>query len=495
MGMQEDEKRLEAWEEGIADLRYAMSVLLLDSHAKPPQSGMAYGNRRRANLAAEVFRRQHDSDMVPVLERILTGSEERAFRRRAELHLRVIRQFEGICPQACAAFELAKAESQQAWLRLKPIGDFRQYAPYLKQLVDMRLDMTKAKHDCSDVFDRILEEQEPGWNTARYDAFFEELKGDLLPRLSAWRERAGHPAFQFPIGYYDVPRQKAYIERLVKAMGFDETWGRLGEAEHPLTTWLCSGDIRVTTKYRTWDPTLAVFSTVHESGHAWFAHQVNPAWEGTILFHGISAAMHESQARLCENHLGHSLAFWEWQEAPFRAAFPEMNGLNASDIWHCVNRVKPGPVRLEADEVTYPLHILIRYELEKAMFEGDLRVEELEDAWHDLYRSYLGVEVSDAAQGILSDMHWPYAYFGYFPTYALGSAMAAQFHEAMCRKLPIERMLRAGNFPDIMAWLGEQIHCHGAMMDSEDMLRHVTGEGFQAGSYLRHLENVLQEQS
>ena len=257
-----------------------------------------------------------------------------------------------------------------------------------------------------------------------------------------------------------------------------------------MPTFICKGDIRFTTKFRPYDPSQAILSTVHESGHAWFGHNVDPIYEGSIIGSSISAGFHESQSRLCENHPGRSRAFWEKIWPMFKEEFSEqLKDVSFDSYYKSINTIRPGLIRTESDEVTYPLHILIRYELEKDFMEGCLKASDLEDAWSDKYQEYLGVRPEKPSEGVLQDMHWPYAYFGYFPTYALGSAMAAQFFEAIEEELDPAELIKADRYTDIMSWLREHVHKYANRYPAEEILRMATGKDFDDSCYFRHLES------
>ena len=280
-----------------------------------------------------------------------------------------------------------------------------------------------------------------------------------------------------------------HYRQVLQLLGVTDSWCIVTESEHPLTSFVSKGDIRFTTKYRPKDPAQAILSTVHESGHAWFGHNIDPKYDGTIIGGSISAGLHESQSRLCENHMGRSRVFWTkvypWLKEEFGQQF---NNIGFDDFYKGLMRVRPSLIRTESDEVTYPIHIMIRYELEKEIFEGGLMAVDLLDAWADKYEEYLGLRPDKPSVGVLQDMHWPYAYFGYFPTYALGSAFAAQFYEAMSKDIDPEKLILEDRYTEIMAWLRDHVQKYANRYSADEVLRMATGEDFNDEYYLRHLE-------
>ena len=279
------------------------------------------------------------------------------------------------------------------------------------------------------------------------------------------------------------------MQELLAYLHFDSSWGYQNESEHPFTSWTCENDCRTTTKYIENEPVNAILSTVHEVGHAYYEHNIDPKYDGMILSDGVSSGMHESQSRLCENYLGRSRAFWEYHYPRFQCHFPnELGNISLDEFYRAVNLSEPSFVRTEADELTYPLHIVIRYEIEKGLFNGTISTENLDQTWNAKYKEYLGLNVPNDRVGILQDVHWSDGSFGYFPTYALGTAFAAQFMHAMRKDLDVDSLLQNNRYDTIMQWLKEHVQHYGCLYDAGEIIKRATGEEFNVKYFLDYIE-------
>ena len=279
------------------------------------------------------------------------------------------------------------------------------------------------------------------------------------------------------------------MDELLKYLHFDPSWGYQNESEHPFTSWTCENDCRITIKYIENNVASAILSTVHEVGHAYYEHNINSKYDGMILSEGVSCGMHESQSRLCENYLGKTLAFWKYHYPRLQEVFPkQLDKVALEDFYKAINASKPSFVRTEADELTYPLHILIRYEIEKGLFDGSISTEGLDKTWNAKYKEYLGIDVQNDRLGILQDVHWSDGSFGYFPTYALGTASAAQYVHAMKKDIDVDSLLENNHFDEIMKWLKENIHTYGFLYEAPKLMKMVTGEDFDVKYFLDYIE-------
>ena len=481
--------QFEEWEKKLNAYQFALTVIGLDANDRPPVSGAAVRNEHTAFLHGELFSLENDPQMYAVMEELMKDEDlDQVTRRKVQLRLKNASRIHDVPKDEYIAFQKVLSESEQAWLKYKKTADWQSYAPYLERLVEAQKKLLSYRHDERDPYDILLDDNEEGWNRERYDAFFAALKERLVPLLKRIMEQPV-PDDSFLHRFYPADRQREFMRQILDYVGFTPDWGKLGESEHPLTTWISENDVRFTTKYREHDPVAGILSTVHETGHAWYAHDVDPAYDDSVIVSSIGAGMHESQSRLCENHLGRSESFWKANFPKLQKHFPnQLGGVSFDEFMRAVNLVRPSLIRTEADEVTYPLHIMIRYEIEKDLFSGRLSAAGLEKTWNEKYREYLGLEVPDAASGILQDMHWPYAYFGYFPTYALGSAFAAQFYSRMAEDIDVSALLEAGQWPQIMAWLKEHIHRYGALYPSSEVMEKATGRPFDPQYYITYLQ-------
>ena len=477
------------WQETLSAYRMALTLIGIDANAKPPSEGASYRGSRRAVLMGEYQRVLKDEEMFRITEELAEDSSiDGDAAREVELVYTQLMKNRAVPAEVFVDFERVLDVSKRDWLRAKTEADFRGYAPKLKAVIDGYREITELRGGEGSLYDRMLDDNQPGWNEEKYDRFFETVKEGVIPLL--YRVQKKPPVNSgFLHQYYPAEGQRRVMEKVIGFLGYTDDWGKLSESEHPLTTAVCRGDIRFTTKYREKDAAQAILSTVHECGHAWFGHNIEEKYEGTAIAGTISAGLHESQSRLFENHIGRSLSFWRAVLPWLAQEFPkQLEGITAEAFYQAVNEVKPSLIRTEADELTYPLHILIRYELEKELMGGSLEVSDLEEAWNEKYRRYLGIVPSNAAEGVLQDMHWPYAYFGYFPTYALGSAIAAQIWYRMKTELDVEKLLTEGRFGRIPSWLGEKLQHFGNRYPAEEVIKKACGEEFNADYYLRWLE-------
>jgi Zn-dependent carboxypeptidase len=329
--------------------------------------------------------------------------------------------------------------------------------------------------------------------TADARAALERLRDGLVP-LVAGVAPSDDSSLDLP-GDAELPEagQRALVRTVLDALGADDDHWRLDEAAHPFSSGITSADIRITTRYHEHDLE-SLLSTLHEFGHGLYERQVDPALARTPLGHGASAAWHESQSRLWENMVGRSPGFWRWCMPHAQVALP---GYFANRTWQevqrSVNAVRRTLIRVSADEVTYGLHVIVRFELELALIESELEVADLPAAWNDRMRSYLGVEVPDDRQGVLQDVHWSEGLFGYFPTYAIGNVIAGQLWARISDELPdLDERFAAGDFSALREWLGEHVHRHGRRLMPDELLERVVGGPLDPAPYLAYLERKMQ---
>jgi carboxypeptidase Taq len=306
--------------------------------------------------------------------------------------------------------------------------------------------------------------------------------------LKAIAEKTG-PKDDFLTGDYPAQAQIDFGNEIITRFGFDWQRGRQDLSAHPFTTNFSSGDVRITTRVSSEHMESAIFGTMHEAGHAMYEQGVNPAFDRTTLAGGASMAIHESQSRLWENLVGRSRPFWSYFYPRLQQVFPgQLGNVSLETFYRGINRVRPGLIRVEADEATYNLHIMLRLELEISLMEGSLDVKDLPEAWNQRMKEYIGLTPPDHASGVLQDVHWSLGSFGYFSTYALGNLVSAQIWEAIHKDLPdLEKSISDGDFKPLLGWLHEKIHQHGSKFEPKDLIRKVTGTGITPEPYIRYL--------
>ena len=343
------------------------------------------------------------------------------------------------------------------------------------------------------LYDVMLDHYEKGFSMEKLDEFFGLLKKELVPLLHRIQDSGVEVETGFLKGGYPPEKQRELAEYLAEYVGFDFEKGVLSESAHPFTTNLHNHDVRMTTHYKErMDSSL--FSVIHESGHAIYEMGVADELTQTLVGQGASMGMHESQSRFFENIVGRDEAFWEPIYPKLQELFPEkLRDVSRKDFVRAVNQVQPGLIRTEADELTYSLHVLIRYELEKQLIEDGLDVEKLPGLWADKYEEYLGIRPQNPAEGVLQDIHWAQGSFGYFPSYALGSAFAAQMAAFMKKSMDFGELLRKGEVKVIRETLRGHIHRFGKLRDSRRLLKDMTGEDFNPQYYVEYLKGKYGE--
>ena len=480
----------------IADLSQAQAVLSWDENVYLPPAAAPARGQQLATLSRLIHEHATDPALGELLAASGTGdegaegesSEDGALVRVAR---RDFEQATKLPADLVEALTKARSAAQAAWVGARSASDFSAFAPHLQGLLDLSLRQAELLGYDAHPYDALHDLYEQGSTVERLRGVFSKLRDATVPLvrdLTEHRERVRddvlHQAFP-------EPEQEAFAVGVIKAFGYDFARGRLDRTVHPFATNFSRYDVRITTRY---DPNFlnpALFGTLHEAGHALYEQGVSSRYDRSPLGGGVSLGVHESQSRLWENLVGRSLGFWRWAYPTLQQAFPQqLEEVPLETFYAAVNRVEPSLIRVEADEVTYNLHVMVRFELELALLEGSLRVADLPEAWNAKYQEYLGVTPPNDAQGCLQDIHWSLGMFGYFPTYTLGNLMSVQLFEAAKEALPtLETDTEQGNFSGLLGWLRENVHEHGARYKPADLLRQATGSDLSAEPYVAYLNN------
>jgi carboxypeptidase Taq len=401
--------------------------------------------------------------------------------------------------------ELAKvgSQAQEAWKDARARNDFAAFAPWLEKMMTL----TRRKAECygvpaggSELYDALLDEYEPGVTAKMVEATFQPLEKRLSALVKDLAQGKGPDESVLNLKI-DPARQHELGRFVLRAMGFDLGAGRLDTTTHPFCSGMAPGDTRLTTRYRDERFTDALYGTMHEAGHGLYEQglpKLGPGGTGEGRFgqplgSSISLGIHESQSRMWENFVGRSREFWAWLWPHVQLiAGPAADGFGVDDIARAVNTARPSLIRVEADEATYNLHVMIRFELERRLIAGDLKVKDLPGAWNAAYKRSLGVDVPDDRRGCLQDVHWSFGLVGYFPTYTLGNLYAAQLWEAINAAIPdLRQRIARGDFAALKSWLNTNVHAHGRRYRAADLCVMVTGAPLSADPLLRHLEGKL----
>ena len=392
--------------------------------------------------------------------------------------------------ELAAEFAQAAAESYAVWVAARENSDFEAFRPSLERIVELRRRYIECYAPYDDLYDVVLEDYEPGMKTSEV----REIFGVLTPALRELvAEHATEEDDAFMRGPFPVAAQDALSRQLCEAFG--ATWDqfRLDTTVHPFAINFGLGDIRLTSRYSEGD-LLALFTAMHECGHGLYEWGVSPALERTPLCTGVSSALHESQSRLWENIVGRSLPFWRWFYPRVQDAFPEpLGGVPLEQFHRAVNRVRRSFVRVDADETSYGLHVILRFELEEELLAGRLAVKDLPDAWNSRFEELMGIVVPDDALGVLQDAHWSGGSFGYFPTYLLGTVLSVQIWERVKGAIPdLEEQIERGEFGELHTWLRETIYASGRKFTPAETIERATGGSIDPQPYLAYLRDKLE---
>jgi len=477
----------------IQDLRKIGAVLSWDQQTMMPSAGaggraeaLATLNRMSHELfvAGETGRlleslRSYEDSLDPdcdeaSLIRVTRADYEKAARVPAELEAEMSR---------------AASHGLQAWVAAREASDFSRFLPALEENVGLKHRYVECFETGTERYDVLLDDYERGMTTAEVRTIFSRLKEELVPLIAGIAERDDPSLADVLTGDFPVERQRSFGHEIVERFGFRPDSWRLDSTEHPFASGAGVNDIRITTHY---DPTNfdSLFATIHEYGHGLYEHGVDPALDRTPLGSGVSLGLHESQSRMWENLVGRGRPFWSHVYPSFQSTFPEALGSVELDRFlAAVNRVTPSLIRIHADEVTYNLHVILRFELEQEIVNGRVELRDLPEEWNRRMHEYLGVEVPDDARGVLQDVHWSGGGIGYFPTYSLGNVISVQIWERVRADVPdLEEGFARGDFAPLREWLRKHLHRHGRKFTPKETLERVVGGPIDPGPYLRYLK-------
>ena len=438
-------------------------------------------------LSGEVLKRIVAPDTLEAIETLeahdsVLTEVERAMTRETG---RSCRKLKAVPPAEYQAFSALSAQSQIVWETARAKKDFGMMLPYYEKIFDYQRRLCDWYGYEKHPYDALLDDFEKGATVEKLDKFFEALREGIVPLVKEINQSASQPAEIK--GLFDVEKQKALLPWLTDFVGYDRSRGKIGEVEHPFCTTVNRHDVRITTKYHEDNLLSALFSTIHESGHAIYEQNMDEELECYGLADCASMGMHESQSRLYENILCRSKAFAAQLLPKLREQFDYFNDWDENALYRAINIARPSLIRIEADELTYSLHIMVRYELEKSLMTGDIKTADLPGLWNDKYEEILGVRPGDDAEGVLQDVHWSGGSVGYFPSYAIGTAYGAQIVDAIKRTVDIDSCIAGGNLSSVTSWLKENIHKQGATLLPDDLLKQATGSPFDAKYYVDYL--------
>ena len=478
-----------------ADLDSAASVLHWDHQTYMPPGGVG----ARSEALATLSRLSHDITASNETARLIDaagdpepGSDAEAVVRLARRnHERAVK----LPSRLVAETSRATTVAEPAWRHARAARDFKALVPHLQNILDLQRETAECLGYEDHPYDALLDRYEPGVKKARLAEIFDDLKrhtSDMVRAISATTDDRTAPLH----GAFDEVRQEAFGRSIATAFGYDWSRGRQDRAPHPFCiNFGGPDDVRITTRYDATWLSPALFATLHEAGHALYEQGVDPTYARTPLSGGVSLGVHESQSRLWENVVGRSRPFWNHFYPRLRETFPEALGeTSPEDFYRAINAASPSEIRVEADELTYNLHVVVRFELEIALVEGSLAVPDLPEAWNAKMEEHLGITPEDDARGVLQDDHWAIGYFGYFPTYTLGNVLSVQLYESALKEHPdIPAQMERGEFTSLLSWLRENVHRPGKKHDPVALIEHATGRPPDTAPYVRYLKDKFGE--
>ncbi len=482
----------------VSDLNRAASVLSWDQQVNmPPMGNEARGQQMAtlAKIAQEKFISDEVGRLIEDLKQEFAGadpsSDEAALIRVTARDYEKARR---VPPEFIQEIAIVSSKAFEGWMEARGKSDFSIFQPHLERVVELVQRYISFFPPADHPYDTLLDDYEPGMKTSDVISIFDGLRSKQVKLLKAIaKSKQVKDSFLFQ--KYNEKKLIDFGVKVVTQFGYDWNRGRQDKAPHPFETTFSVNDVRITTRYEEDNPLATLFSTMHESGHAMYEQGINPAYERTSIGRATSLAVHESQSRMWENVVGRSLPFWEFFYPKLKKVFSsQLDGVGMKNFYKAINKVEPSLIRVNADEATYNLHIMLRLELEIAIVEGKIAIKDLPEIWNAKMKEYLGITPPNDAQGVLQDIHWSYGSIGYFSTYALGNLVSAQLWEKINKDIKgLEGEIRKGKFDSLLGWLRENVHKHGRKYDPQDLVQKITGSKITPEPYVRYLKTKYSE--
>jgi carboxypeptidase Taq len=491
-------KAFEKHQEKNRALNYVSSVASFDAQTIAPKNKDAVNERSEAMgyFALESFHHNNSQAYDTLLKDLETVFEDLSpeMQRIVYLERKSLEKLKVINPKDYQDYAILLSQAQVAWEHAKAANDFAGYAPYLERiLMFTRKFATLQKSVDGPLYNQLLDEYEEGNTIEKLDAFFATLKARIVPLLKKIQQSNVTIRNDFMSRIFPKHEQLAYAKSLLAFLGYDLHRGALAESVHPFTSEISPNDVRVTTRIYENNFVSNIYSTAHEGGHGIYEQNLGKKVKGTLLGHGAAMSIHESQSRFYENVISRSKAFTHVVFPDLQKQFPQFKDVTVDEFYRGINEVQTSFIRVEADELTYSLHIMVRYELEKQLIAGTLSVDDLPKAWNKLYSEYLGITPKTNAEGCLQDVHWSGGAFGYFPSYALGNAISIQLLKTMEKELSLETVIKSKNLIPIRDWFADKIYRHGKLYPPFVLLKKVTKEDLNPTYYCDYLEAKFSE--
>jgi carboxypeptidase Taq len=480
----------------VSDLHHAASILEWDQNVSMPPGGSEARGQQLATLGKIAHEKATSDEVGKLLEDLKheftdSDSDEAALIR---VSAREFDKATRVPAKYIVKHAIVTTTAFDTWVVAKGKSDFSIFRPHLEKVVELAHEYVSFFPPADHPYDTLLDDYEPGMKTAEVKVIFDNLRPkqvELIKNISSAKQVKDDCLHK----KYHEKKVWDFSEAIITRFGYDFSRGRQDKAPHPFQTTFSMNDARITNRFEVDNPLATLFGAMHEAGHAMYEQGSNPAYERTPLAGGTSLAVHESQSRMWENLVGRSLPFWEHFFPELKKTLPsQLDGVSVKSFYKAINKVEPSFIRVNADEATYNLHVMLRLELEVGMVEGKFAVKDLPEIWSSKMNEYLGIVPPNDALGVLQDVHWSSGLMGYFSTYALGNLISAQVWEKINQDIKdLDDQIRKGKFDALLGWLREKIHIHGRKYDPQDLVQKITGSKINSAAYIRYLTNKYSE--
>ena len=491
MGQQYEELKARLGE--ITDLRAASGILSWDQETyMPPAAAHSRGEQQATlgRIAHEMFTSAQTAKLLRLAAKENGADKDSNEAAILRVTQRDYKRDKKLPAEFVGEVARAQAEAQPAWVEARSKSDYKVFEPHLEKMFGLMRRAADYIGYKEHPYDALLDRYEPDLKASQVKAIFDNLRDETVPLVHAIAAKANQVNSDCLHGHFPKDKQEAFARRVIEQIGYDFSRGRMDYTHHPFCSSFSRDDVRITTRADEANLSMLLFSVLHEAGHALYDQGMGAVFERTPLADGASVSIHESQSRMWENLVGRSREFWSHYYPDLQATFPGAFGaVSLDEFYRAINQVSPSFIRIQADELTYNLHIMLRFELEMALLDGSLRVADLPGAWNEKMQSYLGITPPNDAQGVLQDMHWAAGLVAYFPTYTLGNITSVQLFEAAGKAIPtLKQDIADGKFEGLLGWLRENVHQYGRKYTPGELIKRATGHKLSSAPYVRYLK-------
>ena len=492
------ENELKGFKSYLTKIHYltsSINTLYWDSRVYAPKKGLEFRGQVLGYLSGELYKLQTSQKIKSFIDYFDPINDldvvTRAMVDKVKFEFEKTKK---IPEDRFTEYNILISNSETAWKEAKDASDFSIFKPYLEKVIAFQKEFLQYWGYKDTKYDTLLDFFEPGVTVKKLDVVFDDMKNAIIELLNKIKKSNVKIDKSILSKKIDIQKQDDFSKEVLRKMGFDFDAGRVDLTEHPFTVEFCNKDVRITTNYFEDNFITGLLSNVHEGGHAIYEQDIPDDLEGTSLNTGVSMGIHESQSRFYENLIGRSKSFWTYFYPILQEKFPEYKNIDFNEFYKAVNNVETSLIRTDADELTYGLHVIIRYEIEKLLINGEINIDDLPEIWNEKYKEYLGVDPKNDSEGILQDIHWAGGSFGYFPSYALGNLYGAQFLNKMKKDIPnLDELIEKGDLSNIHEWLKENIHKYGSIYKPTELIKRVTGEELSSKYFIEYLNNKYKE--